>query len=144
MLQSFCTFVNQSGGEYTCPKIGPNMPLALRQCRHPMLEKLGDASVVPNDVSMALSTNFQIVTGPNMAGKSTCVPHPQVYMCSNNLHGNISIASWQVPSSDRSPLPHGARGVPRPSRSCDDATTESDFHGAAIPLLGALAVSWKT
>jgi DNA mismatch repair ATPase MutS len=71
MLQSFASFVNQSGGEYTSPKIGAGLPLALRQSRHPMLERLGDASVVPNDVAMGLTTNFQIVSGPNMAGKST-------------------------------------------------------------------------
>lgn len=48
-------------------------PLVLRQSRHPLLERLNDGNVVPNDVVMTLTSNFQIVTGPNMAGKSTYI-----------------------------------------------------------------------
>ena len=36
-----------------------------------MLERFGNVTVVPNDVCISHSTNLQIVTGPNMAGKST-------------------------------------------------------------------------
>lgn len=37
----------------------------------PLLEAQGDVSLVPNDVAITHATNFQLVTGPNMSGKST-------------------------------------------------------------------------
>ena len=45
MLLSFCTFVNQSGGDYCQPRIGQRQPLVLRRSRHPLLESLSDSSV---------------------------------------------------------------------------------------------------
>jgi DNA mismatch repair protein MSH4 len=44
--------------------------LALRNSRHPILEKVSSTPVVPNDCYVDDSVRFQIVTGPNMSGKS--------------------------------------------------------------------------
>ena len=52
MLAAFASFVQLSGGTYVRPKLGDGGPLILKQCRHPLLEAQGEASVVPNDVAI--------------------------------------------------------------------------------------------
>jgi DNA mismatch repair protein MutS len=54
------------------PSVGPGFGLVLRQCRHPVIERLvGRERFIPNDVRFGESERVLLVTGPNMAGKST-------------------------------------------------------------------------
>ncbi|KAF8939155.1 MutS protein msh4 [Dissophora ornata] len=45
--------------------------LVIKQGRHPIIEKLYSAPFVPNDTYAGSANTFQIITGPNMSGKST-------------------------------------------------------------------------
>ncbi|CAO3657832.1 unnamed protein product [Umbelopsis ramanniana] len=45
--------------------------LAIKSGRHPIRERVSCSQFVPNDIFASETTNFQIVTGPNMSGKST-------------------------------------------------------------------------
>jgi len=58
---------------YVCPVIDEQGELIIRDGRHPVVEKtMSDGLFVPNDTEMNLSDKrMQIITGPNMAGKST-------------------------------------------------------------------------
>lgn len=58
---------------YTRPTIDDSGNIAIRDGRHPVIERLGpDMLFVPNDTSLDLDANrLLILTGPNMAGKST-------------------------------------------------------------------------
>ena len=57
---------------YTCPELNMTGEIEIIEGRHPVVEKLGDISFVPNDTSLNLKDNrCAIITGPNMAGKST-------------------------------------------------------------------------
>lgn len=58
---------------YVRPEINTSGKISIIQGRHPVVEAiLGDSSFVPNDVTLDKDDNrFMIITGPNMAGKST-------------------------------------------------------------------------
>ena len=71
-LQSFAFHVLSTGGApFARPRMGDGGTLLLKQARHPILEAIGEAAVVPNDIMITHATNFQLITGPNMSGKST-------------------------------------------------------------------------
>ncbi len=54
---------------YVRPKLKEGMDLIIKNGRHPVVERYTD--FVPNDTSMNSNARFIILTGPNMAGKST-------------------------------------------------------------------------
>ena len=58
---------------YCCPTITADGGIRLIDSRHPVVEKLvNDTRFVPNDVNLDTEENrVAIITGPNMAGKST-------------------------------------------------------------------------
>uniref|UniRef100_A0A1X7VH91 DNA mismatch repair proteins mutS family domain-containing protein n=2 Tax=Amphimedon queenslandica TaxID=400682 RepID=A0A1X7VH91_AMPQE len=55
--------------KYTIPEFTDT--LAIRQGFHPILQKIAFEDLVPNNAYASDETNFVIVTGPNMSGKST-------------------------------------------------------------------------
>ena len=58
---------------YTCPDVDLSTDIIIKDGRHPIVEKfVKDSYFVPNDTALDLSSNkVMIITGPNMAGKST-------------------------------------------------------------------------
>ncbi|MGA1820755.1 MAG: DNA mismatch repair protein MutS, partial [Thermoplasmatota archaeon] len=57
---------------YTRPKIGMEKSITLKRSRHPVIEDRVEWGFVPNDLYLDADRNrFMILTGPNMAGKST-------------------------------------------------------------------------
>lgn len=58
---------------YTCPEVNLSDRIILKESRHPVVEVLLSGSpFVPNDVTLDNEENrVAIITGPNMAGKST-------------------------------------------------------------------------
>ncbi len=58
--------------EFTRPVLNANGEISMRGCRHPILDRAMRGSFVPNDVHLdGRGNRFLILTGPNMAGKST-------------------------------------------------------------------------
>lgn len=73
-LDVLCSFALVSlQNDYTRPVINMSGKLYLKDSRHPVVEALlQDVPFVPNDVDMDRNENrVAIITGPNMAGKST-------------------------------------------------------------------------
>ena len=57
---------------YVRPEMHDGFDIAIAQGRHPVVEAtLTETGFVPNDLRMAEGSAIQILTGPNMAGKST-------------------------------------------------------------------------
>ncbi len=67
--------------DYARPKVDDSEVLSLRDARHPVVERLSArGKFVPNDVELDLGAErLWLVTGPNMAGKSTLLR--QVALC---------------------------------------------------------------
>ena len=58
--------------EFSRPKLNATGEISIRDCRHPILDRAMRGGFVPNDVHFDGKENrFLILTGPNMAGKST-------------------------------------------------------------------------
>ena len=61
-----------ASGGYTRPVIADRYDLALEGCRHPVVEQMMPReSFIPNDIRFDRAQRLLLVTGPNMAGKST-------------------------------------------------------------------------
>ncbi len=57
---------------YCCPTIATDGRLMIKEGRHPVVETISDVPFVPNDCILDEENNrCAIITGPNMAGKST-------------------------------------------------------------------------
>ncbi len=68
VLQSFATVALERG--YTMPEVHEGRELVIRAGRHPVVE-VYEQNFVPNDAELGEREHLVIVTGPNMAGKST-------------------------------------------------------------------------
>jgi DNA mismatch repair protein MutS len=67
-------------GRYVRPTVDDGFGLKLRECRHPVIERLMPReSFIPNDVQFDEAERLLLVTGPNMAGKSTILR--QIGLC---------------------------------------------------------------
>lgn len=69
VLQSFATISEENN--YIRPIITDKRIVEIIDNRHPVVEKVLETPFVPNDILMDEKTNILIITGPNMAGKST-------------------------------------------------------------------------
>ncbi len=73
-LDVLCSFAEVAvRNDYCMPEIDASGELIIREGRHPVVEQtLSEVAFVPNDTQLNCETNrVAIVTGPNMAGKST-------------------------------------------------------------------------
>ena len=73
-LDVLCSFAKVAvDNGYVCPEITEDGSVSIKDGRHPVVEKMLDgAPFVPNDTALDLDdAQAAIITGPNMAGKST-------------------------------------------------------------------------
>ncbi|MDD3048503.1 MAG: DNA mismatch repair protein MutS [Bacilli bacterium] len=69
VLQSLATVAEENN--YIRPLLTDERNIYIKDNRHPVVEKVIDDEFVPNDIMMNEDTNILLITGPNMAGKST-------------------------------------------------------------------------
>lgn len=69
VLQSFATIAEENN--YIRPTLTDERNLYLIDNRHAVVEKVLDSEYVCNDIIMDKDTSIELITGPNMAGKST-------------------------------------------------------------------------
>ena len=73
-LDVYCSFAEVAvRNDYCMPQVDASGELTIREGRHPVVEQtLSEVAFVPNDTQLNCESNrVAIVTGPNMAGKST-------------------------------------------------------------------------
>lgn len=81
---------------------GEQNALIIKDGRHPVAEKtLGQHLFVPNDTLMDESSRFLLITGPNMAGKSTYMRQVALIVLLAQIGSFVPASSAQVPVVDR-------------------------------------------
>jgi DNA mismatch repair protein MutS len=88
---------------YCAPEVADDLLLDIRDGRHPVLEVTLDAGTfVPNDVLLDGDANrMAIITGPNMAGKSTYIRQTAVLVLMAQMGSHIPAKKAHIGVADR-------------------------------------------
>jgi len=87
---------------YCRPDIGTEGVLFIRDGRHPVLEQsLTDERFVPNDTRLDSQTQIALITGPNMAGKSTYIRQVALLVLLAHTGSFIPAAEARIDLTDR-------------------------------------------
>jgi DNA mismatch repair protein MutS len=88
---------------YCRPEIGGEGILQIRQGRHPVLEQNQSAErFVPNDILLdRTSRQLMLITGPNMAGKSTFIRQTALQVLMAHTGSFVPAAEARIPLVDR-------------------------------------------
>jgi DNA mismatch repair protein MutS len=87
---------------YICPQINDVGVLSIRDGRHPVLEQqLLDERFVPNDTEFSQEQQIAIITGPNMAGKSTYIRQVALLTLLAHTGSFVPAAEAQIDLVDR-------------------------------------------
>ena len=89
--------------DYSRPVVDDSDRLELGESRHPVVERLAaKGRFVPNDVQLALDAErLWLITGPNMAGKSTLLRQTALCVILAQLGGFVPAASARIGVVDR-------------------------------------------
>jgi DNA mismatch repair protein MutS len=87
---------------YVRPEVDDGPNLSLRGCRHPVIERLMPReSFIPNDVHFEPAERVLLVTGPNMAGKSTILRQIGLSVVMAQLGSFVPASAAEVGVADR-------------------------------------------
>ena len=88
---------------YVRPQIvESNEPLIIKEGRHPVVEVISKDKFIPNDTLLDSGENrTMIITGPNMAGKSTYMRQTAIITIMAHLGSFVPAKSAQIPLTDR-------------------------------------------
>jgi DNA mismatch repair protein MutS len=87
---------------YSRPALHEGDELEIKAGRHPVIEAIGEAPFVPNDLYMNNSTDrLLIITGPNMGGKSTILRQVALISLMAQMGSFVPAQSARLPLLDR-------------------------------------------
>jgi DNA mismatch repair protein MutS len=88
---------------YCCPVVDEEDAIEITDGRHPVVERIqGGMGFVPNDVRLDLEKNrFLIITGPNMAGKSTFIRQVALIVLMAQMGSFVPAAGARIGVADR-------------------------------------------
>ena len=100
VLLSFAQSASENN--YSRPQIFEDDRLIIKAGRHPVVEKTQiDVSFVPNDTTFSNGENIQIITGPNMSGKSTYLRQVALIVLLAQIGSFVPAESAQIGIVDR-------------------------------------------
>jgi DNA mismatch repair protein MutS len=100
VLQSFATVAQDN--RYVKPEILVDGPLVIRDGRHPVVEAvLRGEPFVPNDTELGTEQQILLITGPNMAGKSTYMRQVALIVIMAQIGSFVPAEFVQVTPVDR-------------------------------------------
>lgn len=100
-LVSFAVVAIENG--YNKPEMTENGVIEIKGGRHPVVEKsLKEESFIPNDTILDLEKNsFDIITGPNMSGKSTYMRQVAIITYMAQIGSFVPVDSAKISIVDR-------------------------------------------
>ncbi|MCL2846085.1 MAG: DNA mismatch repair protein MutS [Firmicutes bacterium] len=104
MLDTLCSLATAAvRNKWRRPKLNDGGQLALKNARHPVVEKIiGQNMYIANDCQLARGTKTtMIITGPNMAGKSTYMRSIACTVLLAHVGSFVPCDSAAVPITDR-------------------------------------------
>ncbi len=103
-LDALCSLATVAvKNNYVKPKmVDSKEPLIIKNGRHPIVEQLTKEQFVPNDTNLnQTDSKIMIITGPNMAGKSTYMRQVAVITLLAHLGSFVPASEAQIPITDR-------------------------------------------
>ncbi len=99
VLQSLSTVAEENN--YVRPIITDERIIDIKDNRHPVVEKVLESTFVPNDIVMNKDTDILIITGPNMAGKSTYMRELVITVIMAQIGSFVPATSCTLPIFDK-------------------------------------------
>jgi DNA mismatch repair protein MutS len=99
MLISFSVVSEENN--YTRPTITDERVIRIIDSRHPVVEKVNKSDYVPNDIIMDKNTDILLITGPNMAGKSTYMRQLAIIVIMAQIGCFVPAKSCSIPLFDK-------------------------------------------
>ena len=99
VLQSLSTVAEENG--YIRPNLTDERKLIIKDNRHPVVEKVLDGEFVPNDIMMDENVDILIITGPNMAGKSTYMREVVITAIMAQIGSFVPASECTIPVFDK-------------------------------------------
>ena len=98
MMCSLATVAEENN--YVKPKINFDKSIEIKEGRHPVVEKVSKKDYVPNDVIMKNGVDILLITGPNMAGKSTYMRQLAIIVIMAQMGSFVPAKSCSIPIFD--------------------------------------------
>ena len=98
MMCSLATVAEENN--YVKPKINFDRSIEIKEGRHPVVEKVSKKDYVPNDVIMKNGVDILLITGPNMAGKSTYMRQLAIIVIMAQMGSFVPAKSCSIPIFD--------------------------------------------
>jgi DNA mismatch repair protein MutS len=98
-LQSLAEIAEKN--DYRRPRFTSGRKMTIRQARHPVVEQLAIERFVPNDIVIDQKHYLLIITGPNMAGKSTFIRSAALVAIMAQMGSFVPASEADLPLFDR-------------------------------------------
>jgi len=86
---------------YVRPKLTLERNICIKEGRHPVVEKVSKSEYVPNDIIMGNGVDILLITGPNMAGKSTYMRQLAITVIMAQIGSFVPAKSCTMPIFDK-------------------------------------------
>ena len=100
-INAFATVAKKSN--YVRPTIGEEgSPLFIKDGRHPIVESVSNSQFIPNNTNLCTSGDrMMIITGPNMAGKSTYMRQVALITIMAHIGSFVPCKECKIPLTDK-------------------------------------------
>ena len=86
--------------DYVCPEITTDTTIEIKDGRHPVIEAI-QPNFVPNDLTLTEDKKIILLTGPNMAGKSTFLRQTALIVILAQIGSFVPAASASIGIVDK-------------------------------------------